>query len=178
MAHFTVVVSNNAYTDEVDVAAYRHAIHECDRPWAGLSESCGVNFSEQPPSRQWAALTFQGERIAEVWFKPEDEPLSVIFRIPRTSFQFPGIGHRLTTATLLKAVALAADEVESWQLEGAVRSDAELTNPLPQPADDVPHLMIVVRLKPSSQAVDEQSTHDTEIASATGTTLRPNGRRY
>ncbi|HTK73985.1 MAG TPA: hypothetical protein VL371_01940 [Gemmataceae bacterium] len=125
-----------------------------------------MKFSEQPPSRQWAALTFQGERIAEVWFKPDDEPFSLIFRIPRTSFQIPGIGHRLTTANLLKAVAIAADEVESWQHVGAVRSDTELTKPLPQPAEDVPHLEILVRLKPSPQAVDEQDGHDAEVASA------------
>src|ERR1700737_4379522 len=72
---------------------------------------CGVNFSEQPPSKQWAALKFRGEKLAEVWFKPEAEPLALLFRIPQNSFQNSGMGPRLTTENLLKAVAIATDEV-------------------------------------------------------------------
>src|SRR5580700_1350897 len=102
------------------------------------AEGGSMNFSEQLPSKQWAALTFRGERIAEVWFKPEGEPLALVIRIPRSSFQIPGIGQRLTTENLLKAVAIAPDEVESWRHGGASHSaldgpDPELTNPLPQP---------------------------------------------
>src|SRR5262249_22958622 len=48
---------------------------------------CGVNFSEQPPSKQWAALKYRGEKIAEVWFKPEDNPFALTIRIPQKSFQ-------------------------------------------------------------------------------------------
>src|SRR6478672_1268920 len=97
-----------------------------------------MNVSEQPPSKQWAALTFKGERIAEVWFKPEGEPLALLFRIPRSSFQVPGIGQRLTAENLLKAVALAPDAVESWRHGGASHSapdgpDPGLTSPLPPP---------------------------------------------
>src|SRR5437588_5602688 len=83
----------------------------------------GVNFSEQPPSKQWAALKYRGETIAEVWFKPEGQPFSLTFRIPQSSFHIPGVGQRLTTENLLKAVGIAPDEVESWRHEGASHSD-------------------------------------------------------
>ena len=56
-----------------------------------------MNFSEQPPSQEWAALTCRGERIAEVWFKSEGEPFGLTFRVPQQSFQIPGMGQRLTT---------------------------------------------------------------------------------
>src|SRR5215471_1564763 len=35
---------------------------------------CGVNYSDQAPSREWSVLKYQGETIAEVWFKPEADP--------------------------------------------------------------------------------------------------------
>jgi hypothetical protein len=116
-----------------------------------------VNFSEQPPSKQWAALKYRGEQFAEVWFKPEGEPFGLTFRIPRESFQIPGIGQRLTTENLLKAVGIAAEEVESWRHEGASGagengSDSELRHPLPPP-QEVPHLNLSVRLKPPPGAV-------------------------
>jgi hypothetical protein len=130
-----------------------------------------VNFSEQLPSKQWAALTFRGERTAEVWFKPEGDPLALVFRIPRSSFQIPGIGQRLTTENLLKAVAIATDEVESWRHGGASHSaldgpDPELTNPLPQPPHDVTHLEIHVRLKPPSQEAAHEVSREPEVAPA------------
>src|SRR5260370_38148950 len=74
-----------------------------------------MNFSEQPPSKEWAALELGGEPLAEVWFKPEGEPLALLFRIPQSSFQIPGMGQRLTTENLLKAVAIATEDVESWR---------------------------------------------------------------
>src|SRR4030088_1544339 len=80
---------------------------------------CGVNFSERPPSKQWAALKYRGEKFAEVWFKPEGEPCALTFRIPQKSFQIPDMGQRLTTENLLKAVGLATDEVASWRHDGA-----------------------------------------------------------
>src|SRR5205085_2962472 len=67
-------------------------------------ERCRVNFSEQPPSTEWAALKYRGEKIAEVWFKPEGEPFVLAFRIPQKSFQIPEMGQLLTTENLLKAV--------------------------------------------------------------------------
>src|SRR5438874_7719420 len=102
-----------------------------------------MNFSEQPPSKEWAALKLRGEKLAEVWFKPEGEPLALLFRIPRNSFQIPGIGQQLTPENLLKAVAIATDEVESWRHGGESHAapngpDPQLSNPLPQPPPDVP----------------------------------------
>jgi hypothetical protein len=116
-----------------------------------------VNFSEQPPSKQWAALKYRGERCAEVWFKPEGEPFALVFRVPRESFHTPGMGERLTPENLLKAVGIAAAEVESWHHEGTPHSgtngrDAELGRPLPPPPQDAPHLDLHVNLKPPQAA--------------------------
>ena len=120
-----------------------------------------MNFSEQPPSKQWAALTSRGERIAEVWFKPEGEPSALVFRIPRGSFQIPGIGPRLTAENLLRAVAIATDEVESWRPGGPSGSAPDgagpgLTDPLPQPPHDATHLEVHVRLRPPPRAAAHQ----------------------
>jgi hypothetical protein len=127
-----------------------------------------VNFSEQPPSKQWATLTFRGERIAEVWFKPEGEPLALVLRIPQSSFQNPDIAPRLTTENLLKAVAITPAEVESWRLGSPAgsASDSDPTNPLTQPPHDVTHLEIHVRLKPPSEAGASEESSEPEVASA------------
>jgi hypothetical protein len=116
-------------------------------------------------------LTFRGERIAEVWFKPAGKPLALVFRIPRSSFQVPRIGQRLTAENLLKAVAIATDEVESWRHGGASHSapdgpDPDLTSPLPQPPPDVTHLEVHVRLKPPAQAAAPHVSGDPEAAAA------------
>jgi hypothetical protein len=130
-----------------------------------------VNFSEQPPSKQWAALKHKGETIAEVWFKPEGEPFAVAFRIPAQAFQIPGLGQRLTAETLLKAVGLATEEVESWRHEGASHPgtngpDSELNHPLPPPPQDATHLNLHVSLRPPPQAVAPEETCAPEIPEA------------
>jgi hypothetical protein len=130
-----------------------------------------VSFSEQPPSKQWAALTYRGERFAEVWFKPEGEPFALTFRIPQSSFQIPGMGQRLTTENLLKAVGIATEEVESWRHEGASPSgmsgaNSELGHPLPPPPQDVTHLNLYVSLKPLPQAVAPKESCEPEISEA------------
>jgi hypothetical protein len=122
-----------------------------------------VNFSEQPPSKQWAALKYRGEKIAEVWFKPEGEPLALTFRIPQKSFQIPGMGQQLTPENLLKAVAIATEEVESWRQgdvspSGMGGSNPGLGNPLSPPPQDVPHVDIHIRLRPPPQAIEIAST--------------------
>jgi hypothetical protein len=129
-----------------------------------------VTFSEQPPSNEWAALKFRGERFAEVWFKPEGEPFALTFRIPQKSFQIPGMGPRLTTENLLKAVGVATEEVESWRHEGASNSgmngsNSELGQPLPPP-QDIAHLNIYVSLKLPSQAVAPNESGEPEIPGA------------
>lgn len=117
-----------------------------------------MNFSEQPPSRQWAALTCRGETIAEVWFKPEGAPFGLTFRVPRESFHIPGMGQGLTAENLLRAVAVAPEEVESWGFAGVPQAggggaDPELRHPLPPPPAGVSHLRIAVRLKPPQVVV-------------------------
>ncbi len=118
-----------------------------------------MNFSEQPPSKQWAALKYRGEQFAEVWFKPEGEPFALTFRIPQRSFQIPGMAQRLTAENLLKAVGIATQEVESWRHEGASHSGmngshSKLRHPLPPP-QDITHLNLYVTLKPPPvKAVD------------------------
>jgi hypothetical protein len=130
-----------------------------------------VNFSEQPPSKQWAALTYRGEKLAEVWFKPDGEPFALIFRIPQKSFQLPGLGQQLTTKNLLKAVTVATEEVESWH-HGDVShsaengSNPELEIPLSPPPQDVSHLDICVFLKPPAQVVAGTESCQHEISPA------------
>jgi hypothetical protein len=106
-----------------------------------------------------------------VWFKPEGEPFSLRFRVPQKSFQIPGLGQRLTTESLLKAVAVATDEVESWRVEGDSHSgvnepNPELGRPLPPPPQDVSHLTIHVSLRPppQSEAPDESSEPEADAA--------------
>jgi hypothetical protein len=126
-----------------------------------------VNFSEQPPSEQWAALTYRGDRFAEVWFKPEGAPLGLTFRIPQKSFQVPGMAQRITTENLLKAVAIVADQVESWCI-GAVRhagmdgSNPEFRHPIAPPPQDTAHLNIHVTLK-APQAVAPADHAEPEV---------------
>jgi hypothetical protein len=129
---------------------------------------CGVNFPEQPPSKQWAALKYRGEKFAEVWFKPEGEPFALTFRIPQRSFQIPGMGQRFTTENLLKAVGIATEEVESWRHEGAShpgmsRSNSELGYPLPPPPQGVTHLNLYVSLKAPPRAVAPDESCEPEI---------------
>lgn len=121
-----------------------------------------MSFSEQPPSKQWAALTFRGQRFAEVWFKPDGEPWALRFRIPQESFQIPGLGPRLTAENLLKAVAIRADEVESCHEAddsptAPNRPPVELGDPLPQPPPGAQHLEIYVRLKRPQAAGGDES---------------------
>jgi uncharacterized protein YoxC len=127
-----------------------------------------VNFSEQPASKQWAALKYRGEKFAEVWFKPEGEPFALTFRIPQSSFHLPGMDQLLTAENLLKAVGVAAAEVESWRHEGASPSgasgpDAELGHPLPPPPPDVSHLNLHVSLKPPPQAAAPAEVPESEV---------------
>jgi hypothetical protein len=117
-----------------------------------------VNFAEQPPSKEWAALKYRGEKFAEVWFKPEGEPCALTFRIPQKTFQAPGMGPLLTPENLLKAVTIAPQEVESWRQgdvshSGMNEPDSEIRTPLRPPPRDVPYLDVHVQLKPLAQAL-------------------------
>jgi hypothetical protein len=130
-----------------------------------------VNFAELPPSKQWAALKFKGEKFAEVWFKPEGEPFSLAFRIPRQTFQSPGMVELLTTENLLRAVGIATEEVESWRHgeichNGMGGSNPELGQCFGPPPQGVSHLNIHVRLKapPPVAAPKENTEPDPALA--------------
>jgi hypothetical protein len=116
-----------------------------------------MNFSEQPPSKQWAALNYKGEKIAEVWFKPEGEPFALTFRIPQKSFHISGMSQSLTIDNLLKAVGIATEEVETWR-HGDVSyfatngANPELKHPLLAPPQDETHLTLNISLKPPPQS--------------------------
>ncbi len=120
-----------------------------------------MNFAEQPPSKQWVPLKYRGETVAEVWFKPEGEPFGLTFRVPPKSFHIPGAEQRLTADNLLKAVGIAADEVESWRRGGASDSGMsgagpELRQPPPPPPPDATHLTVHVRVKPPQGTAPEE----------------------
>jgi hypothetical protein len=132
-----------------------------------------MNFSEQLPSKHWAALKYRGEKFAEVWFKPADEPFALIFRIRPESFQIPGMAQALTTELLLKAVGITAEEVESWEVgdsshDGMDGTNPELREPLPQPAEDATHLDIHVTLKQPSEVEAPEESGEPEAPSAEG----------
>jgi hypothetical protein len=131
-----------------------------------------VVFSEQPPSKQWLALKYRGEEFAEVWFKPQGEPCALTFRIPQKSFHIPGMNQLLTVDNLLKAVAIAPQEIESWHQgdvshPGMNGSNPELTNPLPPPPQHVIQVEICVRLNPPPEAVARAASGEPEIPSET-----------
>jgi hypothetical protein len=130
-----------------------------------------VNFAEQPPSTEWAALKYRGEELAEVWLKPEGEPFGLTFRIPQKTFQLPGVGRRLTTESLLKAVGIAAEDVASWRHGDVSHAatdgpDRELRQPLPPPPPDASHLSIHVSLKPPPPAVAGDEGVEAEAVTA------------
>jgi hypothetical protein len=130
-----------------------------------------VNFSEQPPSKQWASLKYRGEQVAEVWFKPAGEPFALTFRIPQKSFHIPGMSQGLTTENLLKAVGLATEEVDSWRHDGTSQSGisgahSELGHPLSPATQDGTHVNVYVRLKPLPQAVAPNESREPEIPEA------------
>ena len=111
---------------------------------------------------------FRGEPFAEVWFKPEGQPLALTFRIPQRSFQLPGMGQRLTLGNLLKAVGVAPEQLESCRKEGGQQSGhehgLELILPLSPPAHDVPQLVLRVRLKPPRAVASQEAAPEVDEA--------------
>jgi hypothetical protein len=124
-----------------------------------------MNFTDQSPSTQWSALKFRGDKFAEVWFKPEGKRFGLMFRIPRETYQIPGMAQRLTAENLLKAVAIPPGEVEAWcfgsvSLAGQDGCNPELRQPLPPPASDMSHLTIYVNLKPPPDVTAPQESSE------------------
>jgi len=127
-------------------------------------------FSNLPPSKQWSALKFRGEKFAEVWFKPEGEPCGLTFRIPQASFQLPGMADQLTLENLLRAVAIEPEQIESWRHGDVTHSHTdgskpESRNPLSPPPPDVSQLEIFVRLQPPPEARARLEANEPEIPS-------------
>ncbi len=128
-----------------------------------------MNFADQLPSQQWGLLKYKGTIIAEVWFKPDNDPWSLMLRIPQKAFQVPGMDQLLTPEALLKSVGIAADSVSSWGMgndSGTESSLSDLNQPLQHPADDVPHLYLRVHLQPSIQQQDVPPETDAAPATA------------
>ena len=112
-----------------------------------------MNFSEQAPSSEWADLKREGEEIAEAWFKPEGEPFTLVFRVPRDRFEVDDLSQQLTLEDLLKAADVSNEEVESWDHLDESHPGLDGTNPelqrlLPSPPADATHLTVAVHLKP------------------------------
>jgi hypothetical protein len=130
-----------------------------------------MSFSEQPPSKQWAALKYRGEKFAEVWFKPGGDLCALSFRIPSESFQIPGMAEQLTLENLLHAVAIVPDDVESWRhgevtTSGTRGPETDLGKPLLAPPQHISHLEIDVHLKPPREAIVQEAPHDAEVSTA------------
>jgi len=120
-----------------------------------------VNFTEQVPSNEWTPLKHMGGGIAEAWFKPDGEPLTLMFRVPQDRFEIADITQLLTIEDLLQAVAIPNEEVDSWQFGDESHLGMNGTNPelrrlLPPPPPDATHLTVHVRLKPPEPAAAGQ----------------------
>lgn len=123
-----------------------------------------MTFSEHPPSKQWSILSYRGETFAEVWFKPEEAPSGLTFRISQKSFQHPEISPHLTIENLLKAVGIGVDQVESWrhaddsQVELA-DYQSEFRQPLPSLPAGVAQLYLQVDMKQAVPEPRHQTDH-------------------
>jgi hypothetical protein len=113
-------------------------------------------------------LKYRGEVVAEVWFKPEGEPSTLVFRIPQDRFQLSGLSRLLTIENLLRSVAISNEEVEWWRPGGVSHSgldgtNPELRQPLPSPPPDATHLTVSVRLKPPAQSAEHDKGGEPEV---------------
>lgn len=107
-------------------------------------------FAERLPSTAWATLKYKGTAIADVWFKPADEPFGLTFRLPPGPQLLPDSDRQLTVETLLKAVGVSIDEVDGWRVEDL--DDADPRPPLPS-SETV--LVVHVRMKSSTESAPE-----------------------
>ncbi len=116
-----------------------------------------MDFSERVPSSEWTALPHTGETPAEAWFKPDGEPFTALFRVPRGRFDVDDLTQELTLEDLLTAAAIPVEAVDWWQLgdeshAGQDGANPELKRLLPRPPADETHLAVYVRLKPPAPA--------------------------
>lgn len=120
-----------------------------------------MNFSERVPSSEWVVLEQQGEVIAESWFKPDGNLLTVVFRVPQSRFDVSDLSQLLTVEDLLRAAAVANEDVDSWQFldeshAGMDGTNLEFKRLLPPPPDAT-YLTVHLRLKPPAQAARGES---------------------
>lgn len=108
-------------------------------------------------------MKYRGKPLADVWFKPEEAPFELKFRIPRQSLEIPGIGQQLTAQNLLKAVGIEGKDVDALQVEGGA-APVNLQAPLPVSAGGRSHLILHVHLKAQSQTPSDKG--DTEMPEA------------
>lgn len=126
-----------------------------------------MKFSDRDPSHDWAALRYKGATIAEVWFKPQGEPFSLVFRVPQ-DLQTSDISRRLTIEALLRTVGISNEEVESWRIGDVSHSSMDGTNPelrqpLPPPAPGTTHITVDVRLNPPAQVTARNEGSEQEV---------------
>lgn len=116
-----------------------------------------MGFFEQPPSQQWAMLKYRGEKFAEAWFKPADQPRSLVFRIPQQVFHTSAMARQLTIENLLKTVAIQPAEIESWSCGTVTHAGMNGSNPefktILAPPPQAAHLEIQVWLNPPPEVI-------------------------
>ncbi|MBX9585393.1 MAG: hypothetical protein K2X87_34225 [Gemmataceae bacterium] len=127
-----------------------------------------MRFSERAPSSAWAALKYNGEALAEAWFKPEGDPLAVVFRVPQGRPGDAEVRRRLTIQALLRTVGVAAEEVEGWRVGdesdwNTDPTDPGLRRPLPLPPPGESDLAIHVRLKPPAPEAAPAELGESEV---------------
>ena len=88
-----------------------------------------MDFSKRAPSTKWTTLTYEGAVVAQVWFKPEGNPVGLQFLMPTRAFQLPDLENHLTMANLLKTVQIELKEIQSWTCSGIVHEGMNGTNP-------------------------------------------------
>lgn len=125
-----------------------------------------MNFFELPPSKRWSVLKYQGERLAEVWFKPQGDPLTLVLRIFRESLHIPGAEKQCTFANLIKAMSVTREMIASWQQDGDVHEgmdgNPEFKDLFAGLPADVDHLDVYVFLKSPLTAAPETPQLTTE----------------
>lgn len=126
-----------------------------------------MNFADRPPSERWAVLKFRGEPFAEVWFKPEGDPLAVAVRVPRGSFEVAELAPLLTAENLLKAVGIPAAEIESWGWEIVGEElESDPHQPLLPPPEGETHRNLCFRRTEETGAPGGEDSREGEVPEA------------
>ncbi|HMO36317.1 MAG TPA: hypothetical protein PKA06_09760 [Gemmatales bacterium] len=135
-----------------------------------------MKFAELPPSRQWSTLKYQGEIIAEVWFKPEGESELLTIRVPHSAVSSPVIQPLLTIANLLKSMGLSPEEVETIYGEDESKTKLSsyaitLKEPLAPFPESIDTLYLQVLFKATEATLNPSSITTTEVNQSLGQTI-------